>query len=104
MDKMVTGDLESQDSNDGGDNGSSLVTTTILHPMVRALAFLASNNAQNRILKQAMPLTQQSTQHQHSNPHIYPLIAIFKVIFKSFVKAELDTNQQAIFGAFVKAF
>ncbi len=53
MDKMVTGDLESQDSNDGGANGSSLVATTILHPMVRALAFSASNKAQNRVLKQA---------------------------------------------------
>jgi hypothetical protein len=39
MDKMVTRDLESQDSNDGGTNGSRLVATTILHPMVRDLAF-----------------------------------------------------------------
>jgi hypothetical protein len=53
MDKMVTGDLESQDSNDGGANDSSLVATTILHPMVRDLAFSASNKAQNRVLKQA---------------------------------------------------
>jgi hypothetical protein len=53
MDKMVTGDLESQDSNDGGDNGSSSVATTILHPMVRALAFSAPNKAQNPVLKQA---------------------------------------------------
>jgi hypothetical protein len=53
MDKMVTGDLESQDSNNGGDNGSTLVATTILHPMVRTLAFSASNKAQNRVLKQA---------------------------------------------------
>ncbi len=53
MDKMVTGDLESQDSNDGGANGSTLLATTILHPMVRNLAFSASNKAQNRVLKQA---------------------------------------------------
>ena len=53
MDKIVTGDLESQDSNDGGANGSTLVAKTILHPMVRDLAFLASSKAQKRILKQA---------------------------------------------------
>jgi hypothetical protein len=53
MDKIVTGDLESQDSNDGGANGSSLVAATILHPMVPDLAFWASNKAQNRVLKQA---------------------------------------------------
>jgi hypothetical protein len=52
MDKRVTGDLESQDTNDGGANGSSLVATTILHPMVRDLAFSASKKAQNRVLKQ----------------------------------------------------
>jgi hypothetical protein len=46
MDKMVTGDLESQDSNDGGANGSSLVATTILHPMGHNLTFSASNKAQ----------------------------------------------------------
>jgi hypothetical protein len=56
MDKMVTGDLESQDSNDGGANGSSLVATMILHPMMRDLAFSASNKAQNRVLKQAAAL------------------------------------------------
>jgi hypothetical protein len=69
MDKMGTGDLESQDSSDGGDNGSSLITTTILHPMVRVLAFSASNKAQNHVLKQAAAFnstihaasTQQST-------------------------------------------
>jgi hypothetical protein len=69
MDKMVTGDLESQDTNDGGANGSSLVATTILHPMVRDLAFSASKKAQNRGLKQVAGfnatihtvLTQQST-------------------------------------------
>jgi hypothetical protein len=39
MDKMATEDLESQNTNDGGANGSNLVATTILHPMVRDLAF-----------------------------------------------------------------
>jgi hypothetical protein len=53
MDKMVTGDFESQNSDDGGANGSRLVATTILHPMVRDLAFLASNKAQQRVFKQA---------------------------------------------------
>jgi hypothetical protein len=56
MDKMVTGDLESQDNNDGGANGSNLVATTILHPMVSDLAFLAWNKAQNRVSKQAAAL------------------------------------------------
>jgi hypothetical protein len=56
MDKMVTGDLESKDSNDGGANGSSLLATTILHPMVQDLAFLTSNKAQNCVLKQAAAL------------------------------------------------
>jgi hypothetical protein len=51
MDKMVTGDLESQNSNDGGANGSSLIATTILRPMVRDLAFSASNKAQKRVFK-----------------------------------------------------
>jgi hypothetical protein len=52
MDKMVMGDFESQNSNDGGANGSSLVAMTIAHPMVRDLAYLASNKAQNRVFKQ----------------------------------------------------
>jgi hypothetical protein len=56
MDEIVTGDLESQKSNNGGANGSSLVATTILHPIVRDLAFSASNKAQNRVLKQAAAL------------------------------------------------
>ena len=56
MDKMVTGDMESNESNDGGSNGSSLVATTILHPMVQDLAFAASNKAQKRVLKQAAAL------------------------------------------------
>jgi hypothetical protein len=56
MDKMVTGDLLSQDSNGGGANGPSLVATTIVHPMVPDLAFSASNKAQNRVLKQAAAL------------------------------------------------
>jgi hypothetical protein len=43
MDEMVTGDLGSQNSNDGGANGSSLIATTILHPMVQDLAFSATN-------------------------------------------------------------
>jgi hypothetical protein len=55
-DKMVKGDLESKDSNDGGAKGSSLVATTILHPKVRDLAFSASNKAHNRISKQAAAL------------------------------------------------
>ena len=45
MDKMATEDLESQNTNDKGANGSSLVATTIMHPMVRDLAFSASNKA-----------------------------------------------------------
>jgi hypothetical protein len=49
MDNMVTRDLESQKSNDGGANGSSLIATTILRPMVRDLAFSASNKAQKRV-------------------------------------------------------
>jgi hypothetical protein len=53
MDKMATEDLESQYTNDGGANGSSLVATTILHPMVQDFAFLAPNKAQKRVLKQA---------------------------------------------------
>jgi hypothetical protein len=69
MDKMVTGNLESQDTKDGGANGSSLVATMILHPMVRDLAFSASKKAQNRVLKQVAGFyatiytvsTQQST-------------------------------------------
>jgi hypothetical protein len=53
MGKMVTADLESQNSKDGGANCSSLIATTILHPMVRDLAFWASNKAQKRVFKQA---------------------------------------------------
>jgi hypothetical protein len=53
MEKTVTADLGSQNSNDGGGNGSSLLATTILHPMVQNLAFAATNKAQNRVLKQA---------------------------------------------------
>jgi hypothetical protein len=49
---MVTGDSESQNSNDGGANGSSLIATTILHPMVQDLAFSASNKAQKRFFKE----------------------------------------------------
>jgi hypothetical protein len=56
MDEMVTRDLESQNSNDGGANGSNLIATTILRPTVRDLAFSASNKAQNRVLKQAAAL------------------------------------------------
>jgi hypothetical protein len=56
MDEMVTGDLESQNSNDGGANGSSLIAMTILHPMVRDLAFSASSKARKRVLKQAAAL------------------------------------------------
>jgi hypothetical protein len=54
MDKMVTGDLESKDSNDGGANGSSLLAMTNL--MVQDLAFSASNKAQNRVSKQTAAL------------------------------------------------
>jgi hypothetical protein len=53
VDKIDTGDFESQNSNDGGANSSSLVAMTIVHPMVRDLAYSASNKAQNRVLKQA---------------------------------------------------
>ena len=56
MDKMALEVLESQNSNDGGANSSTLIATTILHPMVRDLAFSASNKAQNRVLKQAAAL------------------------------------------------
>jgi hypothetical protein len=51
MDKMI--DFESQNSNDRGVSGSSWVAMTILHPMVRDLAYSASNKAQNRVFKQA---------------------------------------------------
>jgi hypothetical protein len=47
---------ESQNSNDGGANGSSLIATTTLYPMVQDLAFSASNKAQKRVLKQAAAL------------------------------------------------
>jgi uncharacterized protein (DUF2236 family) len=56
MDKMASKVLESQNSNDGGADGSTLIATTILHPMVRDLASSASNKAQNRVLKQAAAL------------------------------------------------
>ena len=56
MDKMVTAGLESQETNDGGANGSSLIDTTIMHPMVQDLAFSASDKAQKRVLKQAAAL------------------------------------------------
>jgi hypothetical protein len=50
---MVTGDFETQNSNDAGANGSSLVAMTIMHPMVRDLAYSASNKARKRVFKQA---------------------------------------------------
>jgi hypothetical protein len=53
MDKIVTADLGSQASNNGGANGSTLIDTTILHPMVQDLAFAASDKAQKIILKKA---------------------------------------------------
>jgi hypothetical protein len=56
MDKMASEVLESKNSNDGGANGSTLIATMILHPMVRDLAFSASKKAQNRVLKQAAAL------------------------------------------------
>jgi hypothetical protein len=66
---MVSEVLERQNSNDGGANGSTLIATTILHPMVRDLAFSASMKAQNRVLKHVAAFnatihtasTQQST-------------------------------------------
>jgi hypothetical protein len=45
MDKMASEVLESQNSNDGGANGSTLIATTILHPMMQDLAFLALKKA-----------------------------------------------------------
>jgi hypothetical protein len=88
MDKMASEVLESQNSNDRGANGSTtLIATTILYPMVRDLAFLASKKAQNRVLKQVAAFnatihtastqqstclpTQQSTQHQRNNQRVY---------------------------------
>ncbi len=56
MAKTVTANLESQTTDNGGTNGSSLTYTTILHPMVRDLAFVASNKAQKIVLKQAAAL------------------------------------------------
>jgi hypothetical protein len=44
MDKMALEVLESQNSNDGGANGSTLIATMILHPMVRELAFSDSQD------------------------------------------------------------
>jgi hypothetical protein len=64
---MVTGDLESQNSNNGGANGSSLIATTILHPMVRDLAFSASNKAQKRVLKQAAALVKRDADTESRN-------------------------------------
>jgi hypothetical protein len=52
MENMVAEDLESQEGDNGRTNRSSKVATTILHPMVHALAFAASNKAQNCISKQ----------------------------------------------------
>jgi hypothetical protein len=87
MDKMALEVLESQNSNDGGANSSTLIATTILHPMVRDLAFSASKKAQNRVLKQVAAFnatihtastqqstclpTQQSTQHQRNTQSVY---------------------------------
>jgi hypothetical protein len=69
MEKMVTGDLESQAlaSIHGGTNGSSLLDNTILHPMVRDLAFAASNKAQNHVLKQAAALKRDAEDIEFSN-------------------------------------
>jgi hypothetical protein len=53
MEKTVTTDLGNQNSNDGGGNRSNLLASTILHPMAQNLAFVATNKAQNRVLKQA---------------------------------------------------
>jgi hypothetical protein len=53
---MLTGDLESQNGNNGGANGSSVIATTIMHPMVQDLAFLASNKFQKCVSKQAAAL------------------------------------------------
>ena len=58
---MVAGDFESQASDNGGTNGSTLVATTILHPKVRNLAFAASYKAQKIILKQAADGTNDDT-------------------------------------------
>jgi hypothetical protein len=69
MDKMVTGDLESQNSYDVGANGSTLIATTILHPMVQDLAFLASNKAQTQIFKQAAAFN--ATIHTAASPQRY---------------------------------
>jgi hypothetical protein len=70
MDKMITADLESQETNDGGANGSSIIDTTIMHPMVQDLAFSASNKAQKRVLKQAateQPMTTQQDLDAHAD-------------------------------------
>jgi hypothetical protein len=56
MKKTVMADLGSQASNNGSTNGSSLIDTTILHPMVCDFAFAASDKAQKIILKQTAAL------------------------------------------------
>jgi hypothetical protein len=56
VEKTVMADSGSQDSNDGGGDGSSLVATTILHPMVQGLAFVSLNKAQKHVLKHAAAL------------------------------------------------
>ena len=65
MDNLVTGDLESENSNDGGANSSSLIDTTILHPMVQDLAFSAPNKAKKRVLKQAATEQPMTTRQDH---------------------------------------
>jgi hypothetical protein len=75
MDEIVTGDLECQKSNNVGANGSSLVATTILHPMVQDLAFSASNKAQNRVLKQAAAL-KRDADTEFRNPRLYSTNAV----------------------------
>jgi hypothetical protein len=75
MDKMVAGDLESQDS---------------------------INEFWSRRLPLTQQSTQHQRNNPHVHLLIDHTSAIFEAIFKSFVEAELDTNRRAIFGAFVE--
>ena len=93
MEKMVTGDLESQESNNVGTNGSSLVATTILHPMVCNLAFAASKKAQNRVLKQAATEQPMTTRLRRNNFHILSSIDDHNTApFSTLVHVPLETQ------------
>jgi hypothetical protein len=53
MEKTITADLGSQASHNAVTNGSTLIHTTIMDPMMRDLVFMASDKAQNIVSKLA---------------------------------------------------